>query len=43
LTEVGEPFWLVTSDRELRERAGAGADEVIGGGGFVRELTGLLD
>ena len=33
------PYWLVTSDRELRERAGAGADRVIGGGAFARELT----
>ena len=31
-------YWLVTSDRELRERAGGGADRVIGGGAFVREL-----
>lgn len=32
------PYWLVTSDRELRERAGAGAERVIGGGSFAREL-----
>ena len=30
-----EPYWLVTSDRELRERAGGDAERVIGGGGFV--------
>ena len=35
------PYWLVTSDRGLRERAGARADRVIGGGSFVRELTTL--
>jgi hypothetical protein len=37
--ELDGPYWLVTSDRELRERAGVGADRVIGGGAFVRELT----
>jgi hypothetical protein len=31
-------YWLVTSDRELRERAGMRADRVIGGGAFLREL-----
>jgi hypothetical protein len=33
------PYWLVTSDRELRERAGGQAERVIGGGSFARELT----
>ena len=33
------PYWLVTSDRELRERAGHDAERVIGGGSFARELT----
>jgi hypothetical protein len=32
------PYWLVTSDRELRERAGGGAERIVGGGGFLREL-----
>jgi len=32
------PYWLVTSDRELRERAGADAEHVIGGGAFLAEL-----
>jgi hypothetical protein len=32
------PYWLVTSDRGLRERAGAGAERVIGGGAFARML-----
>jgi hypothetical protein len=35
------PDWLVTSDRELRRRAGGEADRVIGGGSFVRELVAL--
>jgi hypothetical protein len=33
-----EPFWLVTSDRALRELAGDGAEKVVGGGRFAREL-----
>ena len=40
LAEAGEHFWLVTSDRELRDRAGRKAKRVIGGGTFARELTG---
>ena len=40
LDGAGEAFWLVTSDRELRDRAGGRARRVIGGGGFARELTG---
>jgi len=31
-------FWLVTSDRELRERVTRAAERVIGGGGFLRLL-----
>jgi hypothetical protein len=34
-----KPYWLVTSDRELRERAGTAADDVIGGGRFARILS----
>jgi hypothetical protein len=36
--DAERPYWLVTSDRELRERAGAGAERVIGGGAFARAL-----
>ena len=36
-----EPYWLVTSDRELRELAGGGAERVIGGGTFAHELLNL--
>jgi hypothetical protein len=36
--ELNEPYWLVTSDRELRERAGQRAERTLGGGGFLREL-----
>ena len=30
--------WLVTSDRELRVRAGQAAELIVGGGRFLREL-----
>ncbi len=33
-----DSYWLVTSDRELRERAGERAERVIGGGAFANEL-----
>jgi hypothetical protein len=33
------PYWLVTSDRELRARAGGAAARTIGGGSFAGELT----
>jgi hypothetical protein len=36
--ELEGPYWLVTSDRGLRERAAARAERVIGGGSFAREL-----
>jgi hypothetical protein len=38
LADAGSPYWLVTSDRELRTRAGRTAQRVIGGGTFAREL-----
>ncbi len=40
LHERAEPYWLVTSDRELRSRAGGNAERTIGGGAFAGELTG---
>ena len=36
-------YWLVTSDRELRTRAGVGAARIIGGGAFARELRAYAD
>jgi hypothetical protein len=36
--KLDRPYWLVTSDRGLRERAGVGAERVVGGGSFLREL-----
>jgi predicted RNA-binding protein with PIN domain len=38
---LSEPYVLVTSDRELRERAGGNAERIIGGGTFARELAAL--
>ena len=37
--ELTEPYVLVTSDRELRERAGGNAERIVGGGAFARELA----
>jgi hypothetical protein len=34
------PYWLVTSDRELRERAGGDAERILGGGSFLRKELG---
>ena len=39
--ELSEPYVLVTSDRELRERAGGNAERIVGGGAFARELAAL--
>lgn len=39
LAETGEEHWLVTSGRELRRRAGGKAARLIGGGGFLGELS----
>jgi hypothetical protein len=38
--ELAEPYWLVTSDRELRRRAGGRAERTIGGGSFAGEISG---
>jgi predicted RNA-binding protein with PIN domain len=38
LAADGRPYRLVTSDRELRDRAGHGAEEIIGGGSFAKSL-----
>ena len=36
--QLDAPYWLVTSDRGLRERAGGRAERVVGGGSFARDL-----
>jgi predicted RNA-binding protein with PIN domain len=38
LAARGEPYELVTSDRELRRRAGDAAANITGGGGFLGVL-----
>jgi hypothetical protein len=38
IAELDGPFWLATSDRELRARVGAKAEKIIGGGAFLRQL-----
>jgi predicted RNA-binding protein with PIN domain len=38
VTELEPPVWVVTSDRELRERVRNHAERIIGGGSFAREL-----
>jgi predicted RNA-binding protein with PIN domain len=38
LARQGRPYRLVTSDRGLRARAGAAAEDTVGGGTFVRTL-----
>ena len=32
------PWWLVTSDRGLRERVGDAPDRIVGGGSFARTI-----
>jgi predicted RNA-binding protein with PIN domain len=41
LARAGRPYRLVTSDRGLRARAAAAADDVVGGGTFARTLRAL--
>ncbi len=36
--QLVSPWWLVTSDRGLRERVGERASRTIGGGSFVRTI-----
>jgi hypothetical protein len=38
--ELDGPVWVVTSDRELRERVRPYAEQIVGGGSFARELRG---
>jgi hypothetical protein len=36
--QLEPPVWVVTSDRELRDRVREHSERVIGGGSFAREL-----
>lgn len=38
IAELEGPFWLVSSDRELRERVRDRATKIIGGGSFLKRL-----
>jgi hypothetical protein len=38
VTELEPPVWVVTSDRDLRDRVRDRAERIIGGGSFAREL-----
>ena len=38
LARAQTPYWLVTSDRELRQRAGGNAERHIGGGSFLAHI-----
>jgi hypothetical protein len=37
------PYRLVTSDRELRRRAGGDAEEIVGGGTFLARIAAARD
>jgi hypothetical protein len=39
VAELEPPVWVVTSDRELRERVRDHAARILGGGSFARELV----
>ena len=41
IAELDGPFWLVSSDRGLRERVAGKAEKLIGGGSFLRELEAV--
>jgi hypothetical protein len=38
IAELDGPFWLVSSDRGLRERVHGRAEKIVGGGSFVKRL-----
>ena len=37
--ELEPGVWVITSDRELRERVAPYADRIVGGGSFAKEVT----
>lgn len=39
VAELEGPVWVVTSDRELRDRVREHAERIIGAGSFARELA----
>ena len=38
VARLDDPWWLVSSDRGLRERLGDGPARILGGGSFVRAI-----
>lgn len=38
VSELSPPLWVVTSDRELRERVADRVERIVGGGSFARQL-----
>jgi hypothetical protein len=38
VTSLPGDVWVVTSDRELRERVAPHVDRIVGGGSFAREI-----
>lgn len=36
--DLDRPWWLVSSDRGLRQRVGERPERTVGGGSFVREI-----
>jgi len=38
IAELEGPFWLMSSDRGLRDRVSGRAERLVGGGTFLREL-----
>ena len=39
LAAAATPYWLVTSDRELRERAGGASERIVGGGTLAARIA----
>jgi predicted RNA-binding protein with PIN domain len=39
--QLSPPVWVVTSDRELRERVADRVERIVGGGALARELPQL--
>ena len=39
VSKLDAPIWVVTSDRDLRDRVAPYAERLLGGGSFVRELA----
>jgi hypothetical protein len=41
--DLGDPWWLVSSDRGLRGRVGERPARVVGGGSFVQSIAAARD